>query len=87
MKLFLKTIFVMAVMALLVLMGLNNRSKVSFELPPVLRKEISQPAALMYFGFFAVGLLTGMVLRGSGGKGGGSSGEGSTKPAKSKLVK
>jgi uncharacterized integral membrane protein len=86
MKLFLKTIFVMAVLALLVLMGLHNQSKVSFNLPPVLPKAISQPAALMYFAFFAVGFLTATVMRGGGGKSA-SSGGGSTKPAKPKLVK
>ena len=88
MKLFLKTIFVMAVLALLVLMGLHNRTKVSFELPPVLPKAISQPAALMYFAFFAVGFLTATVMRGSGGAPKGSTGGGApTKPPKPKLVK
>jgi hypothetical protein len=87
MKLFLKTIFVMAVLALLVLMGLHNKSNVSFALPPVLPKAISQPAALMYFAFFAVGFLTATVMRGGGSGPKGSGGGGSTKPAKPKLVK
>ena len=87
MKLFLKTIFVMAVLALLVLMGLNNRSSVTFALPPVLPKAVSQPAALMYFAFFAVGFITATVMRGSGGGKSGSNGGGSTKPSKPKLVK
>jgi uncharacterized membrane protein YciS (DUF1049 family) len=87
MKLFLKTIFVLAVLALLVLMGLNNRSSVTFALPPVLPKAISQPAALMYFAFFAVGFVTATVMRGGGGAKAGASGSGSTKPAKPKLVK
>jgi uncharacterized membrane protein YciS (DUF1049 family) len=87
MKLFLKTIFVMAVLALLVLMGLNNRSSVTFALPPVLPKAVSQPAALMYFAFFAVGFITATVMRGGGGGKAGSNGGGSTKPAKPKLVK
>jgi uncharacterized membrane protein YciS (DUF1049 family) len=85
MKLFLKMIFVMAVLALLVLMGLNNRSTVSFALPPVLPKAITQPAALMYFAFFAVGFITGTILSGGGKKG--ASGSASPKPAKPKLVK
>ena len=87
MKLFFKTIFVMAVLALLVIMGLNNRSSVSFALPPILPKAISQPAALMYFAFFAVGFVTATVIRGSSGGKGGSSGGGSSKPSKPKLVK
>ena len=86
MKLFLKTIFVLAVLGLLVLMGLNNRSSVSFALPPILPKAISQPAALMYFAFFAVGFLTATVIGGSSSKSN-SSGASNAKPSKPKLVK
>ena len=85
MKLFLKTIFVLAVAGLLILMGMKNRSSVSFNLEPVLPKPISEPAALMYFGFFAIGFVTAKVMSGSGGKGA-SSGS-AAKPAKPKLVK
>ena len=86
MKLFLKTIFVLAVLGLLVLMGLNNRSSVSFALPPILPKAITQPAALMYFAFFAIGFLTATVIGGGGSKSS-SSGGSSAKPTKPKLVK
>jgi uncharacterized integral membrane protein len=59
---FLKLVIVSAIFLLLVLIGLNNRAPVDFRLPPVLAEVIRQPAALMYFGFFAVGLITGAVL-------------------------
>ena len=72
-KLLFKTIFLILVLLLLVLMGMNNRDDVNFVLPPLLKKAISQPAAIMYFGFFAVGLLTGAILT-AGGKGGKSKG-------------
>ena len=85
MKLIFKTIFVLAVAGLLILMVLKNRNTVSFHLEPVVSKTISQPAALMYFGFFAIGFLTAKVMTGSGGKGG--SDTGASKPAKPKLVK
>ena len=62
MILLIKTGFVMAVFFLLVLMGVNNRNPVDFNFPPVLSQVVQQPAALMYFGFFAVGVLTGTVL-------------------------
>jgi hypothetical protein len=45
----------------LVLMGVDNRGTVNFQLPPVLQEEVRQPAALMYFGFFAVGVITGTL--------------------------
>ncbi len=72
-KLVLKTLFLIVVLLLLVLMGLNNKTAVTFALPPVLSKAISQPAAIMYFAFFAVGFLSGTILTAGGGKKGGSS--------------
>ena len=56
----LKTLFFMGVLSFLVLMGLHNQRVVAFNLP-VLQQDIRQPAALMYFGFFAVGVLTGTI--------------------------
>jgi hypothetical protein len=87
MKLFLKTIFLLAIAALLVNAILHNRGTVSFAMPPILPKAITQPAAIMYFAFFAVGFITATVLSAGGGKKGSSGGGGSSKPAKPKLVK
>jgi len=61
-KLVLKTIFLVAVLLLLVIMGMNNRQPVELSMPPLLPKSQKQPAALMYFGFFGIGLLTGSIL-------------------------
>lgn len=58
----LKTVFVTAILLLLVLIGLNNNAPVDFKLPPLLASAVQQPAAIMYFAFFAVGLLTGAIL-------------------------
>lgn len=73
-RLLLKTVFMILVLLLLVLMGMHNRGYINFTLPPLLTSSISQPAAIMYFGFFAIGFLTGTVLTAGGGssrKGGG----------------
>jgi uncharacterized integral membrane protein len=59
---FIKIVFVTAVFLLLVLMGVHNRETVDFNLPPLMSKVVAQPAALMYFAFFAVGLITGALL-------------------------
>jgi uncharacterized integral membrane protein len=72
-KLLLKTIFIMLVLLLLVIMGMHNRGLVPFILPPLLNHSVSQPAAIMYFGFFAVGVLTGTVITAGGGKKSGGS--------------
>jgi uncharacterized integral membrane protein len=69
-KLLLKTVFVIAILSLLVVMGMNNRQTVELTLPPLLARHQKLPAAIMYFGFFAIGVLSGTVLT-AGGKGGG----------------
>ncbi len=77
-KLLLRTILLMVILLLLVLMGMNNRQAVQLAMPPILTKTQSLPAALMYFGFFALGVVTGTLLT-AGRKGGGA---GKAKPAK-----
>ena len=70
-RLLLKTILWILMFLLLVIMGMNNPQTVDFKLPPLLAKTQRMPAALMYFGFFAVGVLSGTLLS-AGRKGGGS---------------
>jgi uncharacterized integral membrane protein len=77
-KLLLKTVFLVVILLLLVIMGMNNRQTVRLTLPPILPKGQNMPAAIMYFGFFGVGVLSGTML--SGGKKGGASGK--SKPQK-----
>jgi uncharacterized integral membrane protein len=72
-KLLFKTLFLIVVLLLLVLMGMHNQQNVDFSLPPLLKQIIKQPAAIMYFGFFAVGVLTGTILTAGGGKKSGGS--------------
>jgi len=62
-----KIAVVTVIFFLLVLMGLHNRATVDFNLPPLLASQVEQPAALMYFAFFAVGLMTGAILCAGGG--------------------
>ncbi|MGE4182851.1 MAG: hypothetical protein AB7J34_23745 [Limisphaerales bacterium] len=75
-KVLLKSLFFVLVLLLLVLMGMNNRGVVDFVLPPLIPQRIQQPAALMYFAFFAIGFLTGTLVWAGLGKGGGKSGAG-----------
>jgi uncharacterized integral membrane protein len=62
-KLLFKTMFAVLVLIVLVTIGMHNRDTVRFALPPVMA-PVKQPAALMYVGFFAFGLLAGTVLNG-----------------------
>ena len=78
-KLLLKTVFLIVMLLLLVLIGLHNKQTVAFALPPLVTKSVQLPAALMYFVFFAVGLLTGTVLTAGGGRKGSGAGSKSAK--------
>lgn len=71
-KLLLRTVFLIIVLGLLVHMGMYNLKSVSFSLPPLI-KAFECKAAIMYFAFFAIGLLTGTVLTAGGGKKGSGS--------------
>jgi uncharacterized integral membrane protein len=71
-KLILKTLFMIAILSLLVIMGANNPQNVSLSMKPLPIKTQSYPAYFMYFGFFAIGVLTGTVLT-AGKRGGGKS--------------
>ena len=55
--------------------GMENTHRVDFYFPLLLEKKISQPAALLFFGMFAVGVLAGMTLNSGGEKKSGGEGE------------
>jgi uncharacterized integral membrane protein len=83
-KLIFKCLVIIAVLVLLVVMGLNNQKPVALTMP---RFGTTQPAALMYIGFFGFGFLVGAILMSGGGKksgGGSGSGSGASKPSKAK---
>lgn len=75
-KLVVKLLVLMAVLLLLVVMGMNNRQRVELAIPPFPKQKM--PAALMYYGFFGLGVLSGALLT-NGTKGGGGS---KSKPSK-----
>ena len=70
-KLLLKTLFLIIVALLLVIMGMHNQGNATLSLPPIIPKSFSQPAAIMYVGFFGLGFLSGAILTAGGGKKGG----------------
>jgi uncharacterized integral membrane protein len=75
-RLLLRTIFLVAILLLLVIMGMNNRQTVGLSLPPILSKTQKLPAAIMYFGFFAIGVLCGAMLTAGKKAGGGNRSKG-----------
>jgi uncharacterized integral membrane protein len=73
-RLLLKTLFMIGILSLLVLMGMHNLQTVDLSMPPLIPRTQHLPAAIMYFAFFAVGVLTGTVLTAGRKRGGGKSG-------------
>lgn len=70
-KLIFKTLFIIAILSLLVFMGLTNPNMIELHLPKVKSEwptVVKQPAALMYFGFFGIGFLAGTIVMSGGGK-------------------
>ncbi len=79
MKFLLKIIFILAALALLVILGMNNKDSVSLSMAPLTRSSTRLPAAFMYYGFFGIGFIVGAILMAGGGKKGGSA---PSKPSK-----
>ncbi len=67
-KLIFKALLIIAVLALLVIMGMHNRESVTLSMPKILPHDQSLPAAMMYFAFFGLGFLVGAVMMSGCGK-------------------
>ncbi len=59
--------------------GMANPQRVDFHFPLLLERKVTQPAALLYFAMFAVGVIAGMMLNAGGSSKGGSDGGGGSK--------
>ena len=70
MKAFLKTLWFLAMLFIVLYVGMNNLHKIDFNFPlfgTTAKNPIHATAALIYFGVFAIGMLAGMVLHTNGG--------------------
>lgn len=80
-KIFLRTIVFLTLLFVVLYIGMTNTHRVDFYFPMLLDKRITQPAAVLFFAMFAIGVIAGMMLN-SGGSGGGKSSEGSSSKRK-----
>jgi uncharacterized membrane protein YciS (DUF1049 family) len=48
--------------------GINNTHQVAFSFPLVQKEKIQATAAVLFFAMFAVGVVAGIAIGGSGGK-------------------
>ena len=72
------TVFLLLLFVVLYV-GMENPHRIDFCFPVLLEKKISQPAALLFFGMFAVGVLAGLTLNSGGEKKSGGEPEGRKK--------
>ena len=70
MKLFLRALVFLAATFVVVYIGMTNTATIPFRFPILFDHDIKQPAAIMFFAFFAVGVLTGTILTSGARKGG-----------------
>ena len=72
-KAVLKSIAFLAILFVMLYVGMNNTDTINFSFPIAIKERIKAPAAIIFFGMFAVGVLAGTLLHsGGGGKRGGS---------------
>ena len=67
-RLLIKLVFVLAVLLFMVMMGMSNHHPTRFKLDKF-GWDFETQAAIMYFIFFGVGLITGAVIAVGGGGG------------------
>lgn len=69
-----KTLVFLALLFVMLYVGMNNPQQIDFQFPiagTTAKNPIHAPAAMIYFGVFAVGVFAGMLLH-TGKSGGGS---------------
>jgi uncharacterized integral membrane protein len=72
-KAVLKILVLLALLFVLVYVGMHNTHEIDLHFPiagTTLKKPFHFPAALLYFGMFAIGVVAGTVLANLGGGGG-----------------
>ena len=83
MKLFLRALVFLAATFVVVYIGMTNTATIPFRFPMLFDHDIKQPAAIIYFGVFAIGVIAGLMVLG-GGSGGGKSAPKSSGDSKKK---
>jgi hypothetical protein len=68
-KLILRTLVFLALLFVILYVGLTNPKEIDFYFPLASPKPLHQPAALIYFGIFAIGVLAGTMFHAGGKKG------------------
>jgi uncharacterized integral membrane protein len=68
-KAVLKSIAFLAILFVMLYVGMNNTGSIKFAFPVASKDKLEAPAAIIFFGMFAVGVLAGTLLHSGGGGG------------------
>ena len=74
-KAFLRIVVFLLILFVVLYTGMYNTETINFSFPIAFSRSIHEPAALIFFGVFAAGVLGGTLLHGGGGGGRRSSGK------------
>lgn len=74
MKLLFRTTLFLVILFAMLYVGMTNTDSIKFFCPIATPKPVVQPAALIYFSIFAVGVVAGTLFNMGGGKSGKSGG-------------
>jgi len=77
-KILLRTVVFLLLLFVILYIGMSNPQKIDFYFPLLLERRLTQPAAVLYFAMFAIGVIAGMMLH-SGGASGGKRSESNSK--------
>jgi len=64
-----RAIVFLLILFVVLYVGMNNTNRILFSFPLAFQKDIQEPAALIYFAIFAVGVVAGTMLSFGGGGG------------------
>lgn len=70
MKIFFRALVFLALLFLVVYVSMNNTHAVDFFFPVLSAQKVRLTAAILFFAFFAIGVLAGTMLGAGGGHGG-----------------
>jgi uncharacterized membrane protein YciS (DUF1049 family) len=67
-KMLLRTFVFLILLFVILYIGMENPQRIDFRFPMLLEKRLTQPAAVLYFAMFAIGVVAGMMLHSGGGR-------------------
>jgi uncharacterized integral membrane protein len=78
-KMFFRSFVFLLLLFVVLYIGMTNTHRIDFSFPVLMESKLSQPAAIIFFAMFAIGVIAGMMLHAGSGGGKPAGGEGRKK--------